>query len=102
LVDDRFEGTAVGVGTGKILGKIHKVDLTIGGYDFPCSITVMDSKEWLGDKNMDCLFGLDMLKQHWCCTDLGRNVLKFGGDKISTINVSQVLQETNTSRCFVC
>eukprot|EP00804_Cyclotella_cryptica_P016474 CCRYP_004690-RA/>CCRYP_004690-RA protein AED:0.09 eAED:0.09 QI:207/-1/1/1/-1/1/1/0/415 len=48
LVDDRFEGTAVGVGTGKILGKIHMVDLTIGGYDFPCSITVMDSKEGLG------------------------------------------------------
>ena len=44
LVDNRFEGTAVGVGTGKILGKIHIVDMTIGGYDFPCSITVMDSK----------------------------------------------------------
>lgn len=77
LVDDRFEGTAVGVGTGKILGKIHIVDLNIGGYDFPCSITVMDSKEGLGDKNMDCLFGLDMLKRHRCCIDLGRNVLKF-------------------------
>ena len=77
LVDDRFAGTAVGVGTGKILGKIHIVDLTIGGYDFPCSITVMDSKEGLGDKNMDCLFGLDMLKRHRCCIDLGSNVLKF-------------------------
>eukprot|EP00956_Cyclotella_meneghiniana_P015805 scaffold24550_cov60-Cyclotella_meneghiniana.AAC.10 len=77
LLDDRFEGTAVGVGTGKILGKIHIVDLNIGGYDFPCSITVMDSKEGLGDKNMDCLFGLDMLKRHRCCIDLGKNVLKF-------------------------
>jgi DNA damage-inducible protein 1 len=77
LLDDRFEGTAVGVGTGKILGKIHIVDLNIGGYDFPCSITVMDSKEGLGDKNMDCLFGLDMLKRHRCCIDLGGNVLKF-------------------------
>lgn len=77
LLDDRFEGTAVGVGTGKILGKIHIVDLHIGGYDFPCSITVMDSKEGLGDKNMDCLFGLDMLKRHRCCIDLGGNVLRF-------------------------
>ena len=77
LLDDRFEGTAVGVGTGKILGKIHIVDLNIGGYDFPCSITVMDSKEGLGDKNMDCLFGLDMLKRHRCCIDLGKNVLRF-------------------------
>ena len=77
LLDDRFEGTAVGVGTGKILGKIHIVDLHIGGYDFPCSITVMDSKEGLGDKNMDCLLGLDMLKRHRCCIDLGGNVLRF-------------------------
>ena len=52
LVDDRFEGVAVGVGTGKILGKIHIVELTIGGYNFPCSITVMDSESGLGDKNM--------------------------------------------------
>ena len=70
LVDDRFAGVAVGVGTGKILGKIHMVELTIGGsYNFPCSITVMDSDAGLGDKNMDCLFGLDMLKRHRCCID---------------------------------
>ena len=77
LVDDRFEGVAVGVGTGKILGKIHIVELTIGGYNFPCSITVMDSESGLGDKNMDCLFGLDMLKRHRCNIDLGKNVLRF-------------------------
>lgn len=77
LVDDRFHGVAVGVGTGKIMGKIHMVELTIGGYDFPCSITVMDSEAGLGDTNMDCLFGLDMLKRHRCCIDLGKNVLRF-------------------------
>jgi len=77
MVDNRFAGTAVGVGTGKILGKIHMVELTIGGYDFPCSITVMDSDAGLGDKNMDCLFGLDMLKRHRCCIDLAKNVLRF-------------------------
>lgn len=77
LVDKRFEGTAVGVGTGKILGKIHIVELTIRGYAFPCSITVMDSESGLGDKNMDCLFGLDMLKRHRCCIDLAKNSLVF-------------------------
>lgn len=77
LVDDRFAGVAVGVGTGKILGKVHIVELEIGGYAFPCSITVMDSKEGLGDKNMDCLFGLDMLKRHRCSIDLAKNVLRF-------------------------
>jgi hypothetical protein len=64
-VDDRFEGTAVGVGTGKIPGKIRIVDLnTIQEYDFPCSMTFMDSKEGLGNKNTNHLFGLDMLKRH--------------------------------------
>jgi len=77
LVDDRFAGVAVGVGTGKIMGKIHMVELTIGGYDFPCTLTVMDSEAGLGDTNMDCLFGLDMLKRHRCCIDLGKNVLRF-------------------------
>lgn len=83
LIDTRFEGVAVGVGTGKIAGRIHVVILNIGGYDFPCSITVMDDGEGgakstgLGNKNMDCLFGLDMLKRHRCCIDLEKNVLRF-------------------------
>ena len=83
LIDTRFAGVAVGVGTGKIAGRIHMVILTINGYDFPCSITVMedgndDTKSTgLGNKNMDCLFGLDMLKRHRCCIDLEKNVLRF-------------------------
>lgn len=40
-------------------------------------MTIIDSKEELGNKNMNRLFGLEMLKWHWCCIDLGRNVLKF-------------------------
>jgi hypothetical protein len=57
LVDERFAGTAVGVGTGKILGRVHLVQLELtssGGssssssiareptkYYFPCTVTVM-------------------------------------------------------------
>jgi len=77
LVDMRFAGVAVGVGTGKILGRIHVVELDIEGHLFPCSVTVMDSESGLGDKNMDCLFGLDMLRRHRCSIDLGTNVLRF-------------------------
>ena len=60
LLDKRFEGTAVGVGTGKILGRIHLVSIQVEDHFFPCTITVMDSEEGLGDKNMDFLFGLDV------------------------------------------
>ena len=67
LVDKRFHGVAVGVGTGKILGRIHCADIVIAGCHFPCTFTVMDSNgKGLGDKNMDMLFGLDMLKRHRC------------------------------------
>jgi len=78
LLDTRFEGTAVGVGTGKILGRIHITPITVNGNFFPCTITVMDDNgKGLGDKNMEFLFGLDMLKRHRCKIDLERNVLAF-------------------------
>jgi DNA damage-inducible protein 1 len=75
-IDTRFEGTAVGVGTGKILGRIHMVQLEIGGYHFPCSVTVMDDPQ-KGANEMPFLFGLDMMKRHTCQIDLERGVLKF-------------------------
>jgi DNA damage-inducible protein 1 len=77
LVDRRFAGIAVGVGTGKILGRIHLVSLQIGpSHFFPCTVTVMD-EEGMGDKNMDFLLGLDMLKRHLCQIDLEHACLKF-------------------------
>jgi len=88
LLDTRFEGTAVGVGTGKILGRIHVAEMKIKGFGhiFPCTITIMDSEKGLGDKNMDFLLGLDMLKRHKCNIVLGRNILQFcvGNEKLET------------------
>lgn len=88
LLDTRFEGTAVGVGTGKILGRIHIAPITVNGHFFPCTITVMDDGgKGLGDKNMEFLFGLDMLKRHRCKIDLERNALAFkieGGKEMIT------------------
>lgn len=86
LIDTRFEGVAVGVGTGKILGRIHMAQMKIREQFFPCTITVMDSEKGLGDKNMEFLLGLDMLKRFHCNIDLQRNVLVFsvGSDKMET------------------
>ena len=64
LMDDRFKGVAVGVGTGKIMGRIHVTPLKVRDHFFPCTITVMDSEKGLGNQNMEFLFGLDMLKKH--------------------------------------
>jgi len=101
LLDTRFAGTAVGVGTGKILGRIHIVQLQIGDYHFPCSVTIMDdatlpragqkdanaeTASAAKPKDMDLLLGLDMLKRFNCSIDLLEHKLKFrlGGSTLET------------------
>lgn len=70
LMDSRYAGVASGVGTGKILGKIHMVQMKLGNSFFPISVTVLE------DDKMECLFGLDTLKRYRCCINLHKNVLQ--------------------------
>mmetsp|Transcript_22242 Transcript_22242/g.27193 ORF Transcript_22242/g.27193 Transcript_22242/m.27193 type:complete len:386 (+) Transcript_22242:166-1323(+) len=79
LIDKRFAGAVVGVGTGSTLGRVHLVPLNIAGNFFPVSLTVMDDSKGLGDKNMEFLLGLDMLKRHRATIDLVEGVLRFQG-----------------------
>eukprot|EP00854_Cymbomonas_tetramitiformis_P006872 gene6872-8205_t len=72
LLDKRFAGVAKGVGTSKILGRIHQTPLEVGGKHLPVSITVLENQD------MEFLFGLDLLKRHQCCIDLSENKLKIG------------------------
>ena len=58
LLDTRFHGIAQGVGTSKILGRIHAADVMIGGKYFACALTVLE------DNKVDFLFGPDNLKRH--------------------------------------
>ena len=77
-IDTRFAGTAVGVGTGTIRGRIHVCQMQIGDYYFPCSVTVMESPATgATGKEMPFLLGLDMMKRHTCLIDLEQGVLKF-------------------------
>lgn len=72
LLDTRFQGMAVGVGSAKIVGRIHLTTMQVGQSHFPITITVLDQK------GMDFLLGLDMLKRHQCQIDLKDNVLRIG------------------------
>lgn len=48
----------MGVGTSRILGRVHSANLQIGEKFFQCSITILE------DDKVEFLFGLDMMKRH--------------------------------------
>ena len=76
LIDTRFAGVAAGVGTGKILGRIHMVQLQLGNAYFPCSVSVMDDPV-SGATEMPFLLGLDMMKRHLVQIDLQLGIMQF-------------------------
>ncbi|GAX77711.1 hypothetical protein CEUSTIGMA_g5154.t1 [Chlamydomonas eustigma] len=73
LIDKRFQGMAVGVGSSKIIGRIHQAPMRVAGQYITTSITVLEQKS-----GPQFIFGLDNLKRHQCCIDLKSNELVFG------------------------
>eukprot|EP00940_MAST-03C_sp_MAST-3C-sp2_P002425 g2425.t1 len=111
LVDTRFAGTAVGVGSAKILGRVHMAQLKMGGLHFNCTFTVMEDQHHTSKHEF--LFGLDMLRRHRCCIDLKSNCLCVEGfsgkvervpflseaelSKVRLGNAASVANETSSS-----
>lgn len=75
LLDVKFQGMAQGVGSRKILGRVHSCPLQIGTSFFPCSVSVIE-----GDQ-LQFILGLDMLKRFKANVNLRTNQLEIGEEK---------------------
>lgn len=75
MLDVKFAGVARGVGSGKILGRVHSVPLQIGSSFFPASVSVIE-----GDQ-LKFILGLDMLKRFKANVNLRTNQLEIGEEK---------------------
>ena len=84
LLDRRFHGEVRGVGTAKVLGKVHSAPIKIGKNFLVCNFTVVEGN------SIDMLLGLDMLKRYQACVDLEKSVLRIAGDEVTFLPESEI------------
>jgi predicted aspartyl protease len=84
LLDKRMSGVAKGVGTCKILGRVHMTMVTLGKLVLPFSVTILERQD------MDFLIGLDQLKRHQMQIDLKDGCLRIDDTAIPFLSEGEL------------
>lgn len=84
LIDRRFHGLVMGVGTNKVIGRIHLTQIKMGKVFLTISLTVIE------DSKLDFIFGLDLLRRYQCVIDLRRNVLTIANETIPFLSEAEL------------
>jgi len=87
LVDQRFQGIAVGVGSTAILGRVHLAQMQIGNTFFPISLCLIENGRHGGP---DLILGLDQLRKHRAHIDLDSNALLIGGEIVPFLSETEL------------
>ncbi len=88
LLDHRYEGVAVGVGTGKISGRIHSVPVKLGNQFLPCAFTVLED-----NSGPEVIIGLDTLRRLHATIDMKRDAIIIDEEIISFLKGSEIPKE---------
>jgi hypothetical protein len=77
LVDTSFKGKLAGAGTCEMIGKVHYIEVDIGGYIFPCNFGVADH-----NIHVNAILGIDVMRYLGLNINFNKKHISIDNDKI--------------------